>query len=144
MKYATLGRIVNASLARCFAAVVAVGLGGCGAEDAQPPLSAAAEHGKQIFNQCRACHAVKRATGHLVGPNLSSVYGSQAGRNDGYAYSTSMKESGIVWTDDALDTYLTRPSEYVPGTKMTFGGLSRAEDRAGIIAYLKAASRQNL
>jgi cytochrome c len=48
-----------------------------------------------------------------------------------------MKNSGIVWSEETLTQYLKSPRKMVPGTKMTFAGLPRANDIANVIAYLK-------
>ena len=47
---------------------------------------------------------------------------------------------GGTWTFDTLNTWLTKPSAYVPGTAMTFAGLQRENQRADIIAYLNTLS----
>ena len=41
-----------------------------------------------------------------------------------------------AWTPDNLNAFLENPKGYVPGTKMTFAGLPKPEDRANVIAYL--------
>jgi cytochrome c len=48
-----------------------------------------------------------------------------------------MKNSGIVWDDATLATFLKSPRKAVPGTKMTFAGLPKPQDVANVIAYLK-------
>ena len=40
------------------------------------------------------------------------------------------------WTYDLLYDFLAHPSRTVPGTKMTFAGLRRPEDRAAVIRFL--------
>ncbi len=45
-------------------------------------------------------------------------------------------QSGVAWTDEELNIYLTNPKDLVPGTKMSFAGLKKEEDRADVIAYL--------
>ena len=40
------------------------------------------------------------------------------------------------WTYAELDTYLTSPARAIPGNKMSFGGIRRAQDRANVLAYL--------
>ena len=43
-----------------------------------------------------------------------------------------------TWTVEALQEFLANPKADVPGTKMTFAGLKKPEDRADLIAYLQA------
>ena len=49
-----------------------------------------------------------------------------------------MKASGLTWTEAELTEYLTSPKAKVPGNKMSFGGLSDANQLADLIAYLKS------
>ena len=63
--------------------------------------------------------------------------GAVAGEKEGFNYSKTMKASGIVWTDENLDSYFERPNKFMPGNQMTFIGLRKAEDRAAVIEYLK-------
>ena len=47
-----------------------------------------------------------------------------------------MKAKGGKWTFAALNKWITNPRADVPGTSMTFAGLSRDKQRADVIAYL--------
>lgn len=49
--------------------------------------------------------------------------------------------SGITWNAETLNTYLENPKKYIPGTKMVFAGLKKANERADLIAYLEEASK---
>lgn len=100
-------------------------------------LTGDATHGKQVFMQCKTCHAVE-AGKNMIGPSLAGIVGRAAGSVAGYSYSTANKNSGITWSEDKLFQYLEKPARVVPGTKMAFGGLAKAQDRADVIAYLKA------
>lgn len=100
-------------------------------------LTGDAVHGKTIFVQCQACHSIE-AGKNMIGPSLAGVVGRKAGTITGFAYSNANKGSGITWTADKLFQYLEKPMRVVPGTKMTFPGLPKAQDRADVIAYLKA------
>jgi cytochrome c len=51
-----------------------------------------------------------------------------------------MQKAGIVWSEATLDKYLDNPQKVVPGTKMIFGGIHSAQERADLIAYLKEAT----
>ncbi len=72
-----------------------------------------------------------------MGPELNGVVGRKAGSVAGYNYSDANKNSGLTWDEATLTKYLRGPREVVPGTKMAFPGLTRDEDVANVIAYLK-------
>ena len=97
------------------------------------------EDGRRAFGQCRSCHAVEAGV-NRVGPSLHAVVGRPAGSVPGYSYSKAMAASGVVWTDEALETYLENPRTHVPGTKMSFAGVSDPQRRKDLVAYLKTLS----
>ncbi len=98
--------------------------------------SADAEKGRVLFLQCRACHGVEVGGAHKVGPNLSGMFGKPAGFAEGFAYSDALKSSGVVWTPETVDQWIERPSSFIPGNRMVFVGIPKAEDRANLIAWL--------
>ena len=97
--------------------------------------------GKSQFAQCTACHTIEAGAASPVGPNLHGVFGRKAGSTAGFVYSDAMKASGIVWDEAKLDAYITKPSAFIPGNKMAFIGLAKANVRANIIAYMQAATK---
>ncbi len=99
-------------------------------------LTGDAVKGKTVYNQCMACHSVVKGE-NRVGPSLAAHVGMKAGSVAGYNYSAAMKNSGLVWTEEELYKYLEAPQRSVPGTKMSFGGLKKPQDRADVIAYMK-------
>ena len=101
-----------------------------------------ADNGKNIFRKCAACHSLEPGK-KKIGPSLHGVIGRAAGTADGYPYSKAMTaygQSGVVWGGDTLNVYLEAPRKVVKGTKMSFPGLKKAQDRADVIAYLKTIS----
>ena len=101
-----------------------------------------ATNGQRLFGQCRACHSVTEGQ-NRVGPHLAGLFGREAGAVEGYAYSAALKESGVVWDEDSLDSHLAQPKEFVPGNKMGLvfpRGVPSAQDRADLIAYLREAT----
>ncbi len=93
--------------------------------------------GEKDFLVCRACHQIGPGAKIAVGPVLNGVVGRKAGTYPGFDYSTANKDSGIVWTPEELDKYLTNPAAVVPHTKMIFPGIKDDKKRKDIIAYLE-------
>jgi cytochrome c len=97
-----------------------------------------AANGKTVFSRCAICHSVGKGEPNRIGPNLYGVVGRKAGTVTGFNYSSAMKNFGKVWTPELLDSYLTHPMVVVPGTKMSFAGISNAGQRSDVIAYLQS------
>lgn len=93
--------------------------------------------GEKVFAACKACHAVT-AGKNMTGPSLHAVQGRASGTIAGYGYSEANKSSGIVWTNEKLYQYLESPQRVIPGTKMTYSGLTDPQKRTDLIAYLDA------
>jgi cytochrome c len=68
---------------------------------------------------------------------LYGVVGRPAASLSTYSYSPAMRQSGIVWTEESIGSFLPSPAAKVPGTKMTFVGIPEADRRDDVIAYLK-------
>ena len=90
--------------------------------------------GARVFNKCKACHSVEAGEAK-VGPSLFGVV-DRAQASEEFGYSASLTGLGGTWTTDELNAFLTKPSDYAPGTAMSFSGLSKEKDRANVIAYL--------
>ena len=90
--------------------------------------------GGRVFNKCKACHSVEPGE-TKVGPSLFGVVDRAQGAEE-FGYSESIASLGGTWTTDALNEFLIKPSDYAPGTAMSFGGLSKEKDRANLISYL--------
>ena len=102
---------------------------------------ASAEKGQAVAKQCQACHTFEKGGPNRVGPNLYNIVGSERGEGrGGFNFSQAMKSKGGSWTDDELNKFLANPRGYIPGTNMTFAGLSRDQQRADVIAYLHTLS----
>lgn len=93
--------------------------------------------GEKDFLVCRACHEIGPTAKSGIGPVLNGIVGRTAGTYPGYNYSPASKNSGIVWTPEELDKYLTSPQTVMPHTKMIFPGLKDEQKRKDVIAYLE-------
>jgi cytochrome c len=107
------------------------------------PLLAKADaaEGANLAKQCAACHTFDKGGPNRVGPNLYGVIGSHPAEVQGYTFSKALE--GIkdkVWDYEQLNAWLASPKTYAPGTKMTFAGLRKPEQRADVIAFLRSKS----
>ncbi|MCJ2092635.1 c-type cytochrome [Methylobacterium sp. J-072] len=100
--------------------------------------SANAEKGEAGTKACRACHNFEKGGPNKVGPDLYEVVERPKGGHAGFEYSAALKGKGGAWTYDDLDAFLTSPKGYAPGTKMAFAGIASPQERANVIAYLRA------
>jgi cytochrome c len=98
--------------------------------------SADAAKGEAVFKKCTACHTIAPGGANGIGPNLAGVMGKPLGAHAGFAYSDSLKAVGGTWTFDQMDKWLAAPKKFAAGTKMSFAGLGKAEERANLIVYL--------
>ena len=97
------------------------------------------ERGAVLFRQCNSCHVAVPDGPARTGPNLFDVLGRTAGTLEGVRYSPAIREageSGLVWTVETLDGFLSDPRGYIPGSRMSFRGLPDLQDRMDVIAYL--------
>ena len=102
--------------------------------------SASMEKGQATAKQCAACHTFEKGGPNRVGPNLWNVVGRPKASEPGFNYSAAMKAKGGAWTFGDLYAYLANPRGFVPGTNMTFAGLSRGQQRADVIDFLNKHS----
>jgi cytochrome c len=98
-----------------------------------------------VFKKCTACHTINQGGANGTGPNLWGVMGTQIGHHaPGYAYSPALAGKGGTWGWEELNHWIKSPREFAPGTKMTFAGIGKAEDRANLLAYLNSQSSSPL
>jgi cytochrome c len=83
----------------------------------------------------------KRCTGcHALDHGKEGVVGRKAGAVSAFTYSDAVKKSTVVWTEAALDKWLTHPETVIPDNDMSFRLINPVE-RAAIIAFLKETGK---
>ncbi|MGX9353927.1 c-type cytochrome [Roseobacteraceae bacterium S113] len=101
------------------------------------------EAGEKVYKQCKTCHQVGEGAVHRIGPHLNGIFGRTAASHDDFRYSKGLIKvgsQGLEWHADTLDAFLENPRAMARGTRMSFKGLKKAEDRINVIAYLRAFS----
>lgn len=112
---------------------------------AEPILAMLAEadvaRGQKVSKACAACHSFDNGGPNGVGPNLWNIVGRKKESASGFSYSGSLSANGgDTWTYEELNKFLWNPKKYASGTKMSYIGLKKPEDRAALIAWLRSLS----
>ncbi|MBI28291.1 MAG: Cytochrome c-552 [Alphaproteobacteria bacterium MarineAlpha5_Bin11] len=98
---------------------------------------ASIEKGGKIAKQCSACHSFNNGDPNKLGPNLYEIINKPVASVNGYNYSAALNNLGGNWNYEQLNQFLYNPKNYVPGTKMSYKGLKKTEDRANLILWLR-------
>jgi len=103
------------------------------------PLLASAniKNGQKVAKQCLQCHSFEKGGPNKTGPDLWNITTRGVGKASNYAYSTALQKKGGEWTVENLNHFLYQPRKFINGTKMSFAGLKKTEDRRDVIAYLQ-------
>ena len=102
--------------------------------------SASISDGKKIFKKCAACHSIEKGKGNKIGPALWGILGRKAGSISDYKYSKAMATHGKSWSFLEMNGFLTKPKDWIKGTKMSFAGLKNEKDRAAVIFFMNQNS----
>jgi cytochrome c len=135
------GHMWKAHESETFGYAVEGAAGGAGGADAGPPIEALLAtadpaKGQQVFAKCAACHTVNQGGANGIGPNLWGTLGMRIAGHAGFGYSSALSGKGGTWDFATMNEWLQSPRRFAPGTTMSFAGLSSAEDRANLMAYL--------
>ncbi len=97
--------------------------------------------GGKAVKKCTACHSLDKGGKNKIGPNLWDLIDRPIASVAGFAYSPALTDkSGETWSYDNLDSFLAKPKDWAPGTKMSFAGIKKPEQRADLIAHLRGLS----
>ena len=97
--------------------------------------------GQEATKKCQQCHNLTKDGPNGVGPNLWGIVGRSVASHAGYSYSQAMQaEAGKSWDFEQLNHFIAAPQSLIKGTKMSFAGLQKVEDRANVILYLRSLS----
>src|SRR5215813_9986871 len=103
--------------------------------------SSNAARGERLYRACVACHSLE-PNRNMTGPSLAEIWNRKAGSLASFPrYSSALRSSGIIWTDDTLDEWIKDPQHFIPGNTMTFPGMKDARQRADLLAFLKDATQ---
>jgi len=107
-----------------------------------PELLAKADVGKGQADTkvCQTCHNFEKGAAAKVGPPLYGVLGRPVASVPGFAYSDGLKAVGGEWTFEKINQFITKPSAFAAGTKMTYPGESDEHKRGDILDYLDTLS----
>ncbi len=105
------------------------------AEEFEIAADADLANGASLWTQCSACH-VYDSEQNRAGPHLVNIVGRDVAAVDDWNYSQALSDYGGAWTPESLDAWLENPDDYIPGNQMAYGGISDADDRSDLIAYL--------
>ena len=103
-------------------------------------IEANAERGQKLARVCSACHSFDVSQALKVGPPLWNIVSASIAGHEGYNYSSALANQEGIWSYEALNEFLYNPRLFSPGTKMTYVGLSKTQDRADIIRWLRELS----
>ena len=106
--------------------------------------STSAADGAKVFKKCAACHSIAEGAANKIGPALWGVLGRKAGSISDYKYSKAMAAYGKNWSFEEMNGFLIKPKGWIKGTKMSFPGLKKANDRAAVILYMNENSSSPL
>ncbi len=106
--------------------------------------STSAEQGAKVFKKCAACHSISEGGGNKIGPALWGVLERPVGSVPDYKYSKAMAAYGKKWSVEEMNGFLLNPKDWIKGTKMSYAGLKKAEDRAAVILYMNENTNNSL
>ena len=102
-----------------------------------------AVRGEDLFRDCAGCHQVGAGAANRIGPHLNHIFDRSAAREEDFRYSAGLRDAadaGLTWDHSTLDAFIANPRDVVSRTRMSYGGMTDARDRADLLAYLRQFS----
>jgi cytochrome c len=96
--------------------------------------------GETAARKCAACHTFGQGEANKIGPNLHAVLGRDIASLPDFSYSSALTEKEGVWDYESLDHFVADPRGWAAGTKMTFAGIKKQQERADLLLYLRSLS----
>jgi len=106
--------------------------------------STSTAEGAKVFKKCAACHSISEGGANKIGPALWGVIGRKAGSVPDYKYSKAMAAHSKNWSFEEMNGFLIKPKDWIKGTKMSFAGLKKANERAAVILFMNENSNNPL
>ena len=94
------------------------------------------DRGQRLSTPCWSCHDLYGQQ-NKVGPYLAGLYGRAAGSAQYPGYSKAIQESGVIWDEGTLRSFLVDPAGFIPGTTMAASGPRGGSDVRALVFYLK-------
>ena len=109
-------------------------------EPIEPAMAKAdPKHGEQVAKVCLQCHTFDKGGPNKIGPNLYGIMEENIAAVPGYQFSQALQaHKNEKWDPDKLNVWLNKPQDFAKGTKMSFPGLPKVQDRADVVAYLES------
>ena len=109
-------------------------------EPIEPAMAKAdPKHGEQVAKVCLQCHTFDKGGANKIGPNLYGIMEENIAAVPNYQFSQALlAHKSEKWDPDKLNVWLYKPQDFAKGTKMTFPGLPKVQDRADVVAYLES------
>ncbi len=95
--------------------------------------------GQALSKPCLQCHTFEKGGANKIGPNLFGNADASIASVPNYQFSQALlTKKGEKWDPDKLNIWLFKPQEFAKGTKMSFPGLPKVQDRADVVLYLQS------
>jgi len=119
----------------------AAALASLAAAAATAAVPAPIERGEQLYRSaCYSCHALEPGRHSAAGPSLHGIVGRRIAAQDGFNYSPALRRFATRqrrWTPALIDRFVADPETLVPGSEMSFIGMSDV-DRRALVAWFAA------